>query len=132
MRSRERGQATVEAVLVAPVLVALALSVVQVGVVVRDRVLLAHAGREAARAAAVEPTLKAATGAARGATGLSDDRLSVTFGARLAAPSSAVSSGGSGERLTVIVRYRAPTSVPIVGALIPDIDLETSTTIRIE
>ncbi|MCP4222679.1 MAG: hypothetical protein GY773_04985 [Actinomycetia bacterium] len=127
MRGPEQGQATVEAVLIAPVLVALALSVVQVGVVVRDRVLLAHVGREAARAAAVEPTLEAATTAARGATGLSDERLSVTFASPSGSP-----LGTSGDRLTVIVRYRAPTTVPIVGILIPDIDLETLTTTRIE
>ena len=123
MRTNEQGQATVEAVLVISVLVALALTVVQVGVVVRDRVLLAHASREAARAAAVDPTLAAATASARSATGLADDRLTVA----LSGP-----AGSPGDRLTVVVRYRAPTTVPLVGALIPDVDLETSATTRVE
>ena len=123
MRTNEQGQATVEAALVISVLVALALTVVQVGVVVRDRVLLAHASREAARAAAVDPTLAAATASARSATGLADGRLTVA----LSGP-----AGSPGDRLTVVVRYRAPTTVPLVGALIPDVDLETSATTRVE
>ena len=123
MKTNEQGQATVEAALVISVLVALALTVVQVGVVVRDRVLLAHASREAARAAAVDPTLAAATASARSATGLVDDRLTVA----LSGP-----AGSPGDRLTVVVRYRAPTTVPLVGALIPDVDLETSATTRVE
>jgi Flp pilus assembly protein TadG len=125
MRSGEQGQATVEAVLVLSVLVALALVVVQVGVVVRDRVLLAHAGREAARAAAVDPTLATATASARAATGLDDGRLTVALSGSGASPA-------PGDRLTVVVGYRAPTTVPLVGALIPDIDLETSATTRVE
>ena len=49
-----RGQATVEFVLVLPLVVVVCLAVVQVAVVARRDVLVAHAAREAARAAAVE------------------------------------------------------------------------------
>jgi len=125
MRSprHERGQATVELVLVLPVVVALALAVVQVGVVVRDRLLVSHVGREAARAAAVEPTAEAATAAARQATSLASDRLAVIVGGGSIAP---------GDRLMVTVRYQAPTTVPLVGLLVPDVMMEATVTVRVE
>ena len=49
----DRGQSTVEFALVLPLVVMVLLLVVQVGLVVRDQVLVVHAAREAARAAAV-------------------------------------------------------------------------------
>ena len=55
-RSRARGdhgQATVELALCLPVVVIALLAVLQVAVVARDHVLVAHAAREAARAVAV-------------------------------------------------------------------------------
>jgi Flp pilus assembly protein TadG len=117
------GQATVEVVLVIPVVVALTLVVVQAGVVVRDRLLVVHAGREAARAAAVDPSVATASAAARRATGLADDRLTVSV---------AGASGAPGDRLTVTVRYRVPTTVPLVGSLVPDLVVQTTVTARIE
>ena len=44
-----------ELALVLPLVVALLLAVVQVGLIVRDQVLVVHAAREAAREAAVDP-----------------------------------------------------------------------------
>ncbi|MEY2448174.1 MAG: TadE-like protein [Acidimicrobiaceae bacterium] len=44
-RRRERGQATVEAALVLPLVVLLLLAVVQVGLLVRAEVLVTHAAR---------------------------------------------------------------------------------------
>jgi Flp pilus assembly protein TadG len=117
-----RGQATVELALVLPVIVMLILAVVQVGVVVRDRLLLAHVAREAARAAAVDPELAAASTAAREASGLDPDRLGVDLGV----------SRSSGDRLTVSVSYLASTDVPVVGLLVPDVRLDTEVTIRVE
>ena len=121
-RSGERGQATVELALVLPLAVLFALIVVQLGVVAKDLVLVHHAAREGARAAAVEPTPAAARAGATGATSLDDGRMSVRL------------RGGTerGDHATVSVIYRAPTSVPIVGALLPDIELEASVTMRVE
>jgi Flp pilus assembly protein TadG len=116
------GQATVELALVLPTIVMLILCVVQVGAVVRDRLLLAHVAREAARAAAVEPQLAPALAAAREASGLDPDRLTVHLGGGQA----------SGDRLIVTVAYLAPTDVPIVGSLLPDLSLRTEVTIRVE
>ena len=122
----QSGQATVEAVLVIPVVAMLALAIVQVGVVAKDRLLVAHVGREAARAAAVEPTEEVATAAARNATGLDADRLAVTL-----SPNSD-HRPAPGDRVTVSVRYLAPTKIPVVGWLVPDVVLQTTVTVRVE
>lgn len=120
--SPQRGQASVELALVLPVVVAVLLAVVQVGLVVRDQVLVVHAAREAARAAAVDPSVGAAREAAASATGLDPSRLQVTLGPQR----------GSGERLTVTVSYAAPTRVPIVGPLLGDLHLRAEVTTRVE
>ena len=62
------GQSTVEFALVLPLVVLLVLFVVQGGLIVRDQLLVSHAAREAARAAAVtdEDRGGAALRAARG------------------------------------------------------------------
>ncbi len=52
----DRGQATVELALVLPVLALLLLGVLVIGVVATAQVSLENAAREAARAAAVEPS----------------------------------------------------------------------------
>ena len=46
---RDRGQAAVETALVLPLIMAVALAFVQVGLLVRDHILVVHAAREAAR-----------------------------------------------------------------------------------
>lgn len=118
----DRGQATVELALVLPVIVVLILASIQIGVVARDRLLLAHTAREAARTAAVQPEPGPVTAAAHDATGLDPGRLSVVLGPHRA----------PGDRLHVTVRYRAPTSVPLVGHLVGDLTLTTDVTVRVE
>ena len=118
----ERGQATVEVALLLPVFAALLLAVVQVGLVLRDQVLVTHAAREAARAAAVDPQVAVARGGAEAAARLDPDRLSVEL-------SGSTEPGG---RLTVTVRYRAPTAVPLVGPLVGDRTLVAEATMRVE
>lgn len=121
-RSGERGQATVELALVLPLVVLLALVALQLGVLAKDLLLVHHAAREGARAAAVEPTGGAARAAVVGSSSLVGGRLSVSL------------SGGTarGSDTTATVTYRAPTTVPLVGALIPDVTLEASVTMRVE
>jgi Flp pilus assembly protein TadG len=118
----ERGQATVELALLLPLLALLLLGVVQVGLVVRAQVLVTHAAREAARAAAVDPQVAVAREGAVAAARLDPDRLSVEL-------SGSTEPGG---RLTVTVRYRAPTAVPLVGGLIGDRTLVAEATMRVE
>ena len=54
-RERQRGTAAVEFALVLPIVLAIVLALVQVGLLVRDRLLVESAVRSGARTAAVEP-----------------------------------------------------------------------------
>ena len=120
--SGDGGQAAVELALVLPLVVAVLLVVVQVGLVVRDQILVVHAAREAAREAAVDPGAEAPKRAALEGSGLAGDRLTVTSTGR----------GAAGSRVRVEVRYQAPTAVPIVGAAMGDVTLEAAATMRVE
>ena len=119
---RDRGQSSVEVALLLPFVAVLLLGVVQVGLVVRDQVLVVHAAREAARAAAVDPTEGAARDAAAAATALSPSRLVVAVSGR----------GDAGSRVSVTVTYASPTVVPLVGRLLGDVPLTASATMRVE
>jgi hypothetical protein len=121
-RRDDGGQAAVELALVLPLVVALLLAVVQVGVIVRDQVLVVHAAREAARQAAVDPDPAAPRRAAAPGTSLDAARLHVTVGER----------GAPGDRVRVDVRYDAPTDVPLVGAALGALTLHASATMRVE
>ena len=121
-RRREGGQATVELALLLPVVVLLVLAILQLGLVARDVVLVTHASREAARAAAVDPDPDAARRAAADTPGLQEDRLRVTT----------TGGEGAGDRVRVEVRYRIPTAVPLVGALLGDRTVHSATTMRVE
>jgi hypothetical protein len=118
----ERGQSTVELALVLPVVLALAFALIQVGLVVRDHVLVVHAAREGARAAAVSPSPDAARHAAEQGSGLDGDRLQVSTRGR----------GEPGSRVEVTVIYRSVTDLPLVGPLLGDVTLTASATMRVE
>jgi hypothetical protein len=118
-RGHERGQATVELALMLPVVVLVLLAVVQVAVVARSQILVVDAARAGARAAAVRAG--AAPGAARATPGLRPDRLQLTE-----------SSAGPGGDVVVHVRYRAPTDVPLVGALFGEPVLEATVAMAVE
>jgi Flp pilus assembly protein TadG len=118
----DRGQSTLELALVLPLAALFLLAVVQVGVLIHTQVLVTHAAREAARGAAVDPSVEAAHRAAVEGAPLIDDRLAVRL------------SGDRtpGGRVTVRVYYRAPTDVPLAGPLLPDITLRARATMRVE
>jgi hypothetical protein len=101
-----------------PLVVFAALLVLQIAFVVRDQVAVVHAAREAARAASVDPDPDRAARAAhrtlRGAE--------VHVGHRPAV----------GEPITVEVRYRSVTDLPLVGALFPDPTLHGRVSMRVE
>lgn len=119
---RDRGQSSVEVALLLPFVALLLLAVVQVGLVVRDQVLVVHAAREAARAAAVDPAGAAAADAAAAATALVPSRLDVAVSGR----------GEPGSRVEVVVRYRSVTAVPLVGRLVGDVTVSGRATMRVE
>lgn len=117
---RQGGQATVELALAFPVVLVGILLVLQLALVARDQVLVTHAAREAARAAAVEPRAGAARdGALRSTTALDPARIHVD-------------ADRIGDRVTVRVRYRSRTALPLVGALVPDPTLASTVVMRIE
>lgn len=121
-RGSDRGQSTVELALVLPVVALLLLAVLQVGLVARDVMLVAHAAREGARAAATDAAPEAPRAAAEAAGGLDPARLEVHTSGR----------AGAGSRVRVEVRYRIPTSVPIVGRLLGDHVVTSKATMRVE
>jgi hypothetical protein len=108
----------VELALVLPMLVMLLFALVQVALVARDKVLIVHAARAAAREASVD----ADPGRARAA-------------ARHTLPGAEVEvrrRGGVGEPVEVEVTYVSKTDLPLVGALVPDVTLHTTVVMRIE
>ena len=114
----QSGQASVELVLVLPVLLTLGLVLVQGVAVLRDQLTVVHAAREAARAASVagDPV------EAEAATTAVLPGASVHIGARPV----------PGELLAVTVRYRSRTTMPVVGRLIPDPLLTARAVMRVE
>ena len=118
----ERGQATVEAALVLPLVVFFLLGVVQVGLVVRAQVLVTHVAREAVRAAAVDADPEAARRAATSSSSLDADRMKVLVQGR----------EEPGSRVRVTVTYSVPTDVPLVGGLLGDVTLQATATMRVE
>jgi len=122
-RREDGGQASVELALVLPLVAVVLLLVLQAGLVLRDHLLVAHAAREASRAAAVADDDRggAARRGAQRAGPLDDDRLAVTI-----APT------GGGETVTAHVRYVSTTDVPLIGLLLPDLTLTADATMRVE
>lgn len=123
----EEGQVTVELALLLPVVVTLALLAVQVALVARDQLLVVHAARAAVREAAVEAEPVGRSRAAAGAAVRSAPSLKT---ARVSTETSY--EGGEPTMVRVRVTYRAPTDVPIVGRLLPDIRLQANAAMRDE
>jgi Flp pilus assembly protein TadG len=117
----QAGQSTVEFAVLLPVLLLAVLVVVQGGLVVRDQLLVQHAAREGARAAAVTDSVADVQGAAGRAGPLDPDRLTVTRSARQ-----------QGQPVRVTARYRFRGAVPVVGRLLDHVTLSASVTMRAE
>lgn len=112
------GQASVEFALVLPLIVLVMLAIVQVGLLVRDRLAVVHAAREAAREASV-----------------ARDPARAVRAAHRTLPGARVEVGpraGVGEPVRVVVSYRSVTSLPLVGALFPDPVFRSEATMRAE
>lgn len=118
-RRDDRGQATVEVALMLPVLVILAMALVQVGLVARTTVLVHHAAREGARAAAVGGSMREVEDAVIGSSGL-------------LLPDTEVERVVVGDRVTVTVRHLARTDAPLIGPILPDVVLSATVSMRRE
>ena len=113
---RARGQATVELALALPFVVACLLLVVQVGLVVRAQVLVIHGAREAARTAAVGEVPPPPDGLDPARTVVEVRRT----------------GRDAGDRVTAVVVHRVPTDLPLIGPLLPDLELRGRATMRVE
>lgn len=115
---RDRGQATVEFALALPLVAVLVLGIVQLVVVARDQLAVELAAREGARAAAVAAAPAPAASAAAGrAVDLAPIEVSVSE---------------SDGRVTVTVRHRSATNVPLIGLAIGDVEVAATVTMRRE
>ena len=113
-----------ELALVLPLVVVLLLIVVQVALVARDQVLVVHAAREGARAAAVERREDAAT-AARNAVRNGSDLKTAQVRVE-------TSYGSTNDYVRVTVHMKSRTALPVVGRLFPDVALTAKATMRSE
>jgi Flp pilus assembly protein TadG len=105
----DRGSAAVEFALVLPLLLVVALSLVEVGLLGRDRLLVEAAARAGARAAAVESDESA----------IRQDAIAAAPGLDADAVSIAVSRSGSiGDPVSVGVDYVDAVRVPFIDWLV--------------
>ena len=120
----DRGSAVVEFALVLPLLMVMSLALLQIGLVVRDRLQVEAAARSAARMAAV-----------------SDDDEAIRAAALAAAPAlepvatrvTIERAGARGAPVTAVVAGSSPLRVPLVEWLLPDVvHLEAAVTARQE
>lgn len=115
----QRGQSTVEFALVLPLVVILMMALLQAGLLLRDQLVLTAAAREGAREAAVTA-----------------DRGRIERAVNRAAPGLEVEvrvdrSSKRGDPVTVEVSG-PPTRLPLVGAMVSGILLDSAATMRVE
>ncbi len=107
----QRGTAAVEFALVLPLVLTITLALLQVGLLVRDRLVVESAARAGARAAAVhdDPALVRSAVIDAGST-LDDAAVTVDI----------ARAGTRGDPVTVSVAYRSSVRVPLVAWLFGD------------
>ena len=122
------GQATVEFALGLPLVCLLALGVVQVAVVARHQFQLESLARAAARAAAVAADPDAAAADVVSAGALRPVQVDVDIGdiTGIDAPARRIGI------VSVTITHTDSTDVPIVGLLVPDVDLDATATMPLE
>ena len=108
-----------ELALAMPFFALMLLVVVQVGLLVRTRVLVTHSAREAVRSAAVGVSDREVRSAAIVAADLDPSRLAVVV-------------HRADGKATVQLLYTEPAEVPLVGSLVGDVTFEARATMRLE
>lgn len=120
-RSGAGGQSTVELALCLPIVLLLALFLVQVALVVRAEILVTHAARAAARVASVDGDAQHVAQAARRSVPADVGQLTVH-----------VERSGDPPTVTVDVADRVVTAVPLVGPLLGDVTVRAAVTMPVE
>lgn len=124
VRARERASAAVEFALVLPLVLTMALALLQVGLLAMDQLVVLESARAGAREAAVSTDDEDARQAAIDEAATLDPALIDVAVQR---------DEGDGSAVTVTVTYRAPVSVPLVAWLFPsEVDLRGAATMRQE
>jgi Flp pilus assembly protein TadG len=120
----ERASASVEFALVLPLVLIMGLALLQVGLLVKDQLVLEGTARAGARQGAVSRDDADVTRAVEAAAvSLDVDRIEVRI----------ERGGGVGTPVAVDVVYHAPVAVPFVGWLFPDVvDLGATAIMRQE
>ena len=120
----ERASAAVEFALVLPLVLLMAIALVQVGLLVKDQLVVAGAARAGARQGAVSTDdAQVRQVATQAAAGLDPARLAVTVERQ----------GGVGTPVVVTLRYDEPPGLPWVAWLFPsEIQLSSTVTFRQE
>jgi Flp pilus assembly protein TadG len=123
----ERGQTMTEFAIVLPLLAVLLFGIIQLGIAFNHYITVTDATRAGARKAAVSRDLEDPRGAAEtavrsSASTLSQDDLEVSVD----------SSFQSGSDVTVTVSYPYTISLPLIGLVVTDGFLTSSTTERVE
>jgi Flp pilus assembly protein TadG len=123
-REGERASAAVEFALVLPLILVMVLALVQVGLLVKDQLVVTGSARAGGREAAVT---------------LDDDRVrQVALDAAVGLEASSVEvmierQGGAGAPVRVSVRYHDAVAIPLVDWLFPDVvDLTSAAVFRQE
>src|SRR5438093_1878602 len=101
--ARSRGSATVEFALVLPLVLTMALAIVQLGILVKDQLVVVESARAGAREASVDDDEAAQQAASDAASSLDTARLDVSI----------QREGGAGSPVAVSVIYHAPVVVPL-------------------
>lgn len=118
-KGAERGQSSVELALVMPLVALLLLALLQVGVLVKDQLLVLGAAREGVREAIVNP-----------------DRGQIEAAARAAAPGLGLTlqiqrGTERGDPAHVDISAK-PTRLPMVGQMVSGVTLKARATMRLE
>jgi Flp pilus assembly protein TadG len=133
VRRNQDGQAMVEFVLVAPVLLLLIFGIVQFGILFNNYMTLTDATRAGARQAAVSRTLPDPEGktkdrVVRAASDLDVDALEITV--EPYDPSKGSKTWAQGGDVTVTVKY--PYSINLLGFVVKSGQITSETTERVE
>ncbi len=118
VKSSEAGQSTVEFALIIPVIAIFLMLILQVGVVVKQKILVTNSSREAARILSVENDFGKATMKAKETVNGAEVIIS--------------RPANQGEYLTVTIKDVVKSKMPILGVIFPDISVTSKTTMRVE
>jgi len=123
----QRGQALVETALILPILLILLFGITDMGRVFHAYLSLDHAGREAARVAAVgADDDKIIARIEQATSSLNKDKVAHTISPQ------GKSNRQSGSEVTITLKYSIELLTPLLSQLVGTIELENKTVMRVE